>query len=160
MSVFDNPIAGITGSPDVLSAHRGSVLLIVNVASRCALSTQYAGLQRLADDHGPDGLVVVGVPCNQFAEQEPGSPGEIVQFCSSTYGVTFPLTGKADVNGPERHPLFATLTTVADAGGYTGDVRWNFEKFLVARSGEPVARFGPQVDPEDSAVLTALRGQL
>jgi glutathione peroxidase len=129
-------------------------MLVVNVASRCGLTPQYAGLQALHEEYAGRGLVVLGVPCNQFAGQEPGSADEISDFCQVNYGVTFPLTEKVDVNGPDRHPLYAALVDTPDADGHHGDIRWNFEKFLVAPDGTVAARFAPTVEP-DSAELRA-----
>lgn len=159
MTVFDIAIAELNGKPDLLSRHRGRTLLIVNVASRCALANQYAGLQGLARSHQADGLSVIGVPCNQFGEQEPGTPEEIADFCA-VQQVSFPLTEKTDVNGADRHPLYTALTPFADAEGHSGDVRWNFEKFLVSSAGLCVGRFGPTVDPQDPELLRAVRAQL
>ncbi|GHB16538.1 glutathione peroxidase [Streptomyces viridiviolaceus] len=159
MTVFDIALAELDGRPGALARHRGRTLLIVNVASQCALAGQYEGLDRLARQHREDGLVVLGVPCNQFGEQEPGTPEEIAGFCSARR-ISFPLTEKIAVNGADRHPLYAALTPFADADGHTGDVRWNFEKFLVSSAGEPVARFGPQVDPEDPELLRTVRARL
>jgi glutathione peroxidase len=136
----------------------GKAALVVNVASRCGLTPQYAGLERLHETR--DDLVVIGVPCNQFAGQEPGSAEDIAQFCSATYGVTFPMLAKTDVNGPQRAPLFDALTAVPDEQGEAGDVQWNFEKWLLSPDGEPVARFRPRTEPEDpriSAAVDALR---
>ncbi|MFC9505942.1 glutathione peroxidase [Streptomyces sp. NPDC057002] len=158
MTVFDIAITELNGKPDLLARHRGRTLLIVNVASRCALAGQYAGLDTLARRHHEDGLSVIGVPCNQFGEQEPGTPEEIAGFCSLQQ-ISFPLTEKTAVNGADRHPLYAALTPCADAEGHTGDVRWNFEKFLVSPTGEPVGRFGPTVDPQDPELLRAVRAQ-
>jgi glutathione peroxidase len=132
----------------------------VNVASECGLTPQYEGLERLARQYRDRGLTVVGVPCNQFGEQEPGSAGEITAFCSSSYDVTFPLTEKVDVNGPRRHPLYAELTRVEDESGESGDVQWNFEKFLVDRAGKVVARFRPMTLPESEEIVTAIETAL
>jgi glutathione peroxidase len=148
MTVFDVQIDALAGGPADLGRYRGRALLVVNVASRCGLTPQYAGLQALADEYADRGLTVLGVPCNQFAGQEPGSAAEIEEFCQVNYGVTFPLTEKVDVNGPHRHPLYAELVSTADAEGHTGDVRWNFEKFLVAPDGTVAARFAPTVTPD------------
>jgi glutathione peroxidase len=154
MSVFDIEIAGLAGQPGELDRHRGKPALIVNVASRCGLTPQYTGLQRLAETYRA--LTVLGVPCNQFGGQEPGSPAEIAEFCSTTYGVAFPLTEKIEVNGPGRHPLYTALVDTADADGYTGDIRWNFEKFLVDGDGAVVARFSPRIEPEAPELVTAI----
>ncbi|BCJ63418.1 glutathione peroxidase [Polymorphospora rubra] len=154
MTVFDTEIDALTGGSANLAQYRGNALLVVNVASRCGLTPQYAGLQNLHETYGSRGLVVLGVPCNQFAGQEPGSAPDIAEFCEVNYGVTFPLTEKVDVNGPDRHPLYAALVDTADAEGHAGDVRWNFEKFLVAPDGTVVGRFSPRMEP-DSAELAA-----
>jgi glutathione peroxidase len=156
MTVFDIPIDALNGGPADLARYRGKALLVVNVASRCGLTPQYAGLQALADTYADRGLVVLGVPSNQFAGQEPGTAAEISDFCQVNYGVTFPLTEKVDVNGPGRHPLYAALVDAPDADGHTGDVRWNFEKFLVAPDGTVAARFAPTVEPSADEVRTAI----
>ncbi|MCW3842376.1 glutathione peroxidase [Micromonospora yasonensis] len=155
MSVFDVPIDALAGGPADLAQYRGRALLVVNVASRCGLTPQYAGLQALADSYA-DRLTVLGVPCNQFAGQEPGTAAEIEEFCQVNYGVTFPLTEKVEVNGPGRHPLYAELVSTPDAEGHTGDIRWNFEKFLVAPDGTVAARFGPQVAPDSPELRTTI----
>jgi glutathione peroxidase len=160
MNVYDIDIAGIDGSGDPLGALEGNVTLVVNVASKCGLTPQYEGLQRVHERYAPQGFSVVGVPCNQFLEQEPGTPEEIVAFCSTTYGVTFPLTEKVEVNGDGRHPLYDALTPTPDGEGHAGDIRWNFEKFLVARDGTVVARFAPQVEPEAPEVIAAVEAAL
>lgn len=134
----------------------GKAVLVVNVASRCGLTPQYEGLERLQQRFGGSRFTVLGVPCNQFAGQEPGTPEEIQQFCSATYGTTFPMTEKLDVNGRSAHPLYRWLREKTDADGEAGEVQWNFEKFLVAPSGEVVARFRPPVDPEDETVISAI----
>ncbi|MEV0394301.1 glutathione peroxidase [Polymorphospora rubra] len=156
MTVFDTEIGALTGGPANLAQYRGNALLVVNVASRCGLTPQYAGLQNLHETYGPRGLVVLGVPCNQFAGQEPGSAPDIAEFCEVNYGVTFPLTEKVDVNGPDRHPLYAALVDTADAEGHTGDVRWNFEKFLVAPDGTVAGRFSPRMEPESADLAAAI----
>ena len=158
--IYDIPIRTLQGEPSSLADHKGKALLLVNVASRCGLTPQYAGLQRLQDAYEGRGFTVLGFPCNQFLEQEPGSPEEIAEFCSVNYGVTFPLFEKIDVNGPGRHPLYQELVAVPDADGQAGDVQWNFEKFLVSPEGAVVARFRPTVEPEDPAVVTALEETL
>jgi glutathione peroxidase len=160
MSIRGIDIHALDGSPDRLQAVDGKVALVVNVASKCGLTPQYAGLQRLQDQYADRGFTVFGVPCNQFMGQEPGTPDEIAEFCSTNYSVTFPITEKVDVNGAQRHPLYAELTQVADGEGHTGDIRWNFEKFLVGRDGEVLARFGPQVDPEAPEVVEAVEKAL
>ncbi|RIV38426.1 glutathione peroxidase [Micromonospora radicis] len=160
MTIFDIPIGALTGGPADLAQYRGRALLVVNVASRCGLTPQYAGLQALQDEYAGRGLVVLGVPCNQFAGQEPGDATEISEFCQVNYGVTFPLTEKVDVNGPNRHPLYAGLVDTPDADGHTGDVRWNFEKFLIAPDGTVAARFAPTVTPDDLTLRTTLEKTL
>ncbi len=153
------PVSALDGSPLDLAAFAGP-LLVVNVASKCGLTPQYAGLEELAKTYGPRGLTVVGMPCNQFMGQEPGSAEEIATFCSATYGVTFPLLAKADVNGEHRHPLYAELTRTPDADGEAGDITWNFEKFLVGADGEVVARFRPRTEPDAPEVVSAIEAAL
>jgi glutathione peroxidase len=138
----------------------GKAALVVNVASRCGLTPQYTALEELQREFGPRGFTVVGVPCNQFAGQEPGTAEEIRTFCSVTYGVTFPLTEKLEVNGPGRHPLYAELTEHPDADGAAGDVQWNFEKFLLSGEGKVVARFRPATVPNDPAIRSAIEAVL
>ena len=147
------------GSAD-LSQYAGKAVLIVNVASKCGLTPQYTGLENIQKQYADQGFTVLGVPCNQFLGQEPGSAEEIAEFCSATYGVTFPLTEKVEVNGEGRHALYDRLTGFADAEGHTGDIRWNFEKFLIGRDGEVVARFSPQTEPESPELIAALEAQL
>ena len=146
MAIYDIPVRALDGSPASLRDHAGKVLLLDNVASQCGLTPQYA----------ERGFAVIGVPCNQFGEQEPGSSDEIQTFCTTNYGVTFPLLEKCDVNGEARHPLYAALTELTDDSGHTGDIRWNFEKFLVNRAGEPVLRFSPLVDPESVELVEGI----
>jgi glutathione peroxidase len=160
MSVHEISIGGLDGGPWHLSELKGRAALIVNVASRCGLTPQYGALERLHKHFAGQGFTVVGVPCNQFAGQEPGTAEEIAEFCSTTYGVTFPLTEKIDVNGPDRHPLYAELTKVPDAAGEAGDVQWNFEKFLVSPDGRVVARFRPRTDPDSPEVVAAVTAAL
>ena len=133
---------------------------MVNVASKCGLTPQYEGLEKLHEQYEGRGFSVVGFPCNQFMGQEPGTAEEIAEFCSSTYGVTFPLSEKIDVNGDAQHPLFAKLEETADAEGHTGDIRWNFEKFLVGSDGEVIARFGPTTMPDAPELVEAIEGAL
>ena len=137
----------------------GRTVLVVNVASKCGLTPQYEGLERLQRRFGGDAFTVLGVPCNQFMGQEPGSAEEILTFCSTTYGVSFPLTEKIEVNGDDRHALYATLTAVADAEGAAGDVQWNFEKFLVGADGS-ITRFRPTVDPEADELVAAIEASI
>ena len=160
MSIYDVAVRALDGEAVSLRDYEGKVLLVVNVASACGLTPQYAGLERLHEKFGERGFAVLGFPCNQFGEQEPGTAEEIETFCSSTYGITFPLFEKADVNGDNRQPLYDVLTPLADAEGVSGDIRWNFEKFLVDRSGEPVRRFSPLVEPESDEILDAVESLL
>jgi glutathione peroxidase len=153
---MDFDLNRIDGQPLAESELSGKAVLIVNVASRCGLTPQYEGLERLQQRYGDAGFTVLGVPCNQFAGQEPGTPEEIEQFCSATYGATFPLTEKLEVNGQQSHPLYEWLTSANDADGEAGEVQWNFEKFLVSPAGEIVARFRPTVEPEDDRVTSAI----
>ncbi|MEV4393906.1 glutathione peroxidase [Nonomuraea sp. NPDC049607] len=157
MSLRDIPLRTLADDPTTLGDLAGDkAVLLVNVASRCGLTPQYTGLVKLQQDFGPRGFSVVGMPCNQFAGQEPGTAEEIQEFCSATYGVDFPLLAKADVNGPDRHPLYAELTQTADEEGAAGDVQWNFEKFLLDREGNVVGRFRPRTTPDDPAVVSAI----
>jgi len=157
MSILDLPIGRLDGTSATLGEITGGrPALVVNVASKCGLTPQYAKLEELHERYAPRGFTVVGVPCNQFGGQEPGSADEIAEFCSATYGVTFPMTEKVDVNGEDRHPLYQELTLVPVAGGDPGDVTWNFEKFVVKADGTPMARFGPVTEPDDPAVLEAI----
>ena len=160
MSVYDIPISGIDGSADGLTPLAGTVTLVVNVASKCGLTPQYTGLEQLHEKYADRGFEVLGFPCNQFMGQEPGTPEEIREFCDTTYGVKFPLFEKIDVNGANRHPVYEELTAKADADGEAGDVKWNFEKFLVSPAGDVVARFRPQVTPEDPGMVEAIEAQL
>jgi glutathione peroxidase len=159
-SVLDVPIGALQGGSADLSQYAGKVVLVVNVASKCGLTPQYAGLERLQERYAPQGFTVLGVPCDQFLGQEPGSAEEIAEFCSATYGVTFPMTEKVEVNGEGRHPLYERLVGFADAEGHSGDIRWNFEKFLIGKDGKVVARFSPQTEPEAAEVVAAVEGEL
>lgn len=160
MILYDIPLRTLSGEPTSLADYKGKAVLVVNVASQCGLTPQYAGLERLQAQYGERGFSVLGVPCNQFGGQEPGSAEEIGTFCSATYGVTFPLLEKTDVNGDGRHPLYARLTEVADTDGEAGDVQWNFEKFLISPSGEVVARIRPRTEPDAPEVVAAIEAQL
>ncbi|MDH6498576.1 glutathione peroxidase [Streptomyces sp. SAI-149] len=153
-------IGALTGGSAELAQYAGKAVLIVNVASKCGLTPQYNGLEKLQERYAERGFTVLGVPCNQFLGQEPGSAEEIAEFCSATYGVTFPLTEKVEVNGEGRHALYERLVDFADAEGHAGDIRWNFEKFLVGRDGKIVARFSPQTEPESDEVVTAVESAL
>ena len=157
---YDIDLRTLEGEPTSLAEDEGEALLIVNVASKCGLTPQYTALEQLAKDYGARGLTVVGVPCNQFMGQEPGTADEIQEFCSTTYGVTFPLLEKTDVNGADRHPLYAELTKAADAEGESGDIQWNFEKFLLAPGGAVVNRFRPRTEPDAPEVISAIEAVL
>ena len=159
MAVFDVSINALSGGPANLDRYRGQALLVVNVASQCGLTPQYAGLQALADSYRDRGLVVLGVPCNQFGSQEPGTPDVIKTFCETRYGVSFPMTEKVEVNGDGRHPLYQELAGVPDADGHTGDIRWNFEKFLVLPGGD-VRRYSPKTVPDDPAIIEEIEAHL
>lgn len=161
MDLLDLPLARLDGTAStVREITGGHPALLVNVASKCGLTPQYTGLEELHERFSERGFGVVGLPCNQFAGQEPGSAEEIQEFCSATYGVTFPMTEKVEVNGEGRHPLFAELTGTPDEEGRAGDVRWNFEKFLLAGDGTVVARFSPTVAPDDPRLVDAVDGLL
>jgi len=155
VTLLDLPVRTLAGEPTTLGALTGGkAALVVNVASKCGLTPQYTGLEQLHESR--DDLVVIGVPCNQFRGQEPGTAEEIAEFCSATYGVTFPLLEKVDVNGEQRAPLFEQLTAAPDAEGVAGDVQWNFEKWLLSPAGEVVARFRPGTEPADPVITAAL----
>jgi glutathione peroxidase len=160
MSLYDVPLTTLDGTPTTLAEHRGQVLLIVNVASKCGYTPQYAGLEALHERYRDQGFTVLGFPCNQFLFQEPGDADKIQQFCSTTYGVTFPLFEKLKVRGRGQHPLYAELTKATDADGKAGNVKWNFEKFLVGRDGTVVGRFRTKVTPEDPALVGAIEAAL
>ncbi len=161
MSLLEQPIARLDGSPATLGdLTGGKPALVVNVASKCGLTPQYTALEALHEQYAGRGFSVVGVPCNQFGGQEPGSAEEIAEFCSASYGVTFPMTEKVDVNGADRHPVYAELVRTPDQSGAAGDVQWNFEKFLVDGDGAVVARFSPQVVPDDPQVTAAIESVL
>ena len=160
MSVYDVSIKSIDGDDGALAEQKGKVTLLVNVASFCGLTPQYEGLEAMHEKYGAQGFSVIGIPCNQFGEQEPGTPDEIKTFCSTTFGVTFPLTEKIEVNGDGRHALYQELTPVADSEGHTGDIRWNFEKFLIGRDGSVVARFSPLIEPTNDDLVGAIEKEL
>jgi glutathione peroxidase len=176
-TIYDIPVKRIDGEPASLGDYRGSVLLVVNVASKCGLTPQYAGLEKLYEQKHAQGLEVLGFPANNFKQQEPGSDAEIQQFCSLTYDVKFPMFSKISVKGDDQHPLYAALTQAQPAatgegpfrerlkgygidGGDPVDVLWNFEKFLVNRQGEVVARFSPDVAADDPRVVQAIDAEL
>jgi len=156
LSLYDIPLHTLSGEPASLADYASKALLIVNVASKCGLTPQYEGLERLQKRYEERGFTVLGFPSNQFGGQEPGTADEIQTFCSTTYGVTFPMFEKADVNGEERQPLYAELTATPDASGEAGDIQWNFEKFLISPAGEVTSRFRPRTDPESPEVTSAI----
>jgi glutathione peroxidase len=160
VTIYDHDVKALDGGAADLHDHEGEALLIVNVASKCGLTPQYEGLERIHEQYKDRGFSVLGFPCNQFMGQEPGSAEEIATFCSTTYGVTFPLFEKIEVNGDNQDPLYAELEKTADGEGHSGDVRWNFEKFLISPQGEVVGRFAPQVEPEAAELIAAIEGQL
>ena len=160
MTIYEIPVKTLSGEDSSLGALAGKTLLVVNVASKCGLTPQYATLEALQARLADRGFSVVGFPCNQFRGQEPGTAEEIEEFCSMTYGVTFPMFEKIEVNGEGRHPIYDELTSVPDASGEAGDVQWNFEKFLLAPDGSVVARFRPRTVPDDPEVLAAIEAHL
>ncbi|MBE1549918.1 glutathione peroxidase [Mycobacterium sp. OAS707] len=159
-SLNEIALTTLDGRPTTLAELADGAALVVNVASKCGLTPQYSALEQLAKDYGDRGLTVIGVPCNQFMGQEPGTAEEIQTFCSTNYGVTFPLLAKTDVNGDHRHPLYAELTKAADDSGEAGDIQWNFEKFLLAPGGRVVNRFRPRTAPDAPEVITAIEAVL
>jgi glutathione peroxidase len=148
---FNFKLTSLDGSPDLLAKARGKVVLAVNVASKCGLTPQYTGLEQLQKDLASKDFTVLGFPCNQFGGQEPGTPQDIQKFCSTTYGVSFPLSEKIDVNGAGRHPVYQFLTGAPAVAG--GDIQWNFEKFLISREGTVLKRYPPTVKPEDKGLM-------
>jgi glutathione peroxidase len=148
---FDIAVARLDGTPDLLGGLRGKVTLAVNVASRCGLTPQYEGLEQLQRELAAEDFTVVGFPCNQFGAQEPGSEAEIASFCRTTYGVSFPMSAKLEVNGPQRHPVYRFLTS--PESGVAGDITWNFEKFLIGRDGRVLHRYPPETRPEDRGLM-------
>jgi glutathione peroxidase len=160
VSLYDIPVHTLNGDPSSLGSLAGKTLLVVNVASKCGLTPQYADLEKLQERFADQGFAVVGFPCNQFGGQEPGTADEIAEFCSATYGVSFPMFEKIEVNGPGRHPVYQELTAVPDASGEAGDIQWNFEKFLLRPDGSVAARFRPRTEPDDPAVVAAIEENL
>ena len=160
MTIHDIPVQTLAGADSSLGSLAGKTLLVVNVASKCGLTPQYTALEQLHESYASRGFSVVGFPCNQFGGQEPGSAAEISEFCSATYGVTFPMFTKIDVNGPGRHPVYQELTSFPDATGEAGDVQWNFEKFLLRPDGSVAARFRPRTTPDDPEVVAAIEANL
>ncbi|MEA2629564.1 MAG: glutathione peroxidase [Chloroflexota bacterium] len=159
-TIHDIELPTLNGKPESLADYAGKVVLAVNVASKCGLTPQYAGLQALQDKYSSRGFTVLGFPSNQFFNQEPGNAEQIQSFCSDNYGVTFPLFAKLDVKGSKQHPLYAILSEFPDDSGKAGNVTWNFEKFLVGRDGRVVRRFRPKVVPEDPRVVEAIESLL
>ena len=159
-AIWNTPIKTLQGKPTTLAAYKGKALMIVNVASKCGNTPQYSTLEALQKKYESKGFTVVGFPCNQFMNQEPGTAEEIQTFCATNYGITFPIMEKIDVNGDTRHPIYKTLTPIADVTGKNGDIRWNFEKFIVSADGKHVTRFAPKVKPEDPTVVAAVEAAL
>jgi glutathione peroxidase len=159
-AIWDVPLKTLSGAPTTMGAHKGKALLVVNVASKCGYTPQYAGLEALEDKYKAQGFDVIGFPCNQFGGQEPGSAEQIQEFCSATYGVTFPMMAKSDVNGAGRNPIYQVLTAINDTDGKAGDVQWNFEKFLISADGTKVTRFRSAVTPADPALIGAIEAAL
>jgi glutathione peroxidase len=160
VTIYDIPVKTLAGENSSLGSLSGKTLLVVNVASRCGLTPQYTALEKLHEQFAPRGFAVIGFPCNQFGGQEPGTAEQIAEFCSASYGVTFPMFEKIDVNGPGRHPIYAELTATPDANGEAGDIQWNFEKFLVRPDGTVAARFRPRTTPDSGEVLIAIEENL
>ena len=160
MGILNIPLKSLDGAPTSLAEHTDKAVLVVNVASKCGFTPQYTALEELHKAYSGQGFSVVGFPCNQFGEQEPGTAEEIQAFCSTTYGVTFPLFEKIEVNGENRHPVYDELTKTADAEGRDGDIQWNFEKFLLDGEGNVVARFGTRTTPDDPQVVSAIKALL
>lgn len=157
-SIYDIPVKTLDGKDSSLAGHKGKVMLIVNVASRCGNTPQYTALQKLHEDFAKDGLAVLGFPCNDFGKQEPGTADEIKEFCSTKYSVTFPMYEKVVVKGPEKHPLYKELS--GEKSPFPGDVKWNFGKFLVDKKGKVIARFEPKTKPDAPEVLEAIKKAL
>jgi len=160
VSLYDIPLTTIDGKPASLADHKGEVMLVVNVASKCGFTPQYTALEKLYETYSDRGFAVLGFPCNQFLFQEKGSDEEIAQFCSATYGVSFPMFTKLKVKGREQHPLYAELTKAEDGKGKAGNVKWNFEKFLINREGEIIGRYRSKTTPDDPAVVSAIESAL
>ena len=158
--MWNVPIKTLKGQPTTLAAYKGKALMLVNVASQCGNTPQYATLEALQKKYEPKGFTVIGFPCNQFGGQEPGTAEEIQTFCATNYGITFPIMEKIEVNGPGRHDIYKTLTPIADPAGHTGDIRWNFEKFVVSADGTKITRFSPKTKPEDPTVIAAVEAAL
>jgi glutathione peroxidase len=159
--MWNAPIKTLKGDATTLAAYKGKALMLVNVASQCGNTPQYATLEALQKKYEPKGFTVIGFPCNQFGGQEPGTAEEISTFCATNYGITFPIMEKIEVNGPGRHEIYKTLTPIKEVGsGKDGDIRWNFEKFVVSADGKQITRFSPKTKPEDPAVIAAVEAAL
>ena len=158
--IWTTQLKTLKGEPTTLAAYKGKALMLVNVASKCGNTPQYSTLEALQKKYAAKGFTVIGFPCNQFGGQEPGTAEEIQTFCATNYGITFPIMEKIDVNGDARHPIYKALTPIADATGRTGDIRWNFEKFVVSADGTKVTRFSPRTKPEDPAVIATVEAAL
>lgn len=158
--MWNAPIKTLQGQDTTLESFKGKALLLVNVASACGLTPQYTALEALQAKYGDRGFTVIGFPCNQFGGQEPGTAAEIQTFCSANYGVTFPLMEKVEVNGPGAHEIYQELTPMTDNTGHSGDIQWNFEKFVVAADGGTIQRFSPKTAPDDTAVVAAIEAGL
>jgi glutathione peroxidase len=158
--MWNVPIKTLKGEATTLAAYKGKALMLVNVASQCGNTPQYATLEALQKKYEPKGFTVIGFPCNQFGGQEPGSAEDIQKFCATNYGITFPIMEKIEVNGPGRHEIYKVLTPIADTAGRTGDIQWNFEKFVVSADGTKITRFAPKTKPEDPAVIAAVEAAL
>jgi len=158
--MWNASIKTLQGEDTKLQDYKGKALLLVNVASACGLTPQYTELEALQQQYGTRGFTVIGFPCNQFGAQEPGTSAEIESFCSTNYGVSFPLMEKIEVNGPGAHEIYRELTPLADNPGHSGDIQWNFEKFVVAADGGAITRFSPKTAPDDAAVIAAIEAGL
>lgn len=159
-AMWNVPIKTLKGQPTTLAAYKGKALMLVNVASQCGNTPQYATLEALQKKYGDQGFVVIGFPCNQFGKQEPGTAEEIQTFCATNYGITFPIMEKIEVNGPGRHDIYKTLTAIPDVAGKAGDIRWNFEKFVVSADGTKITRFDPAIKPDTDTVIAAVEAAL
>src|SRR5438105_1007604 len=158
--MWDVQLKTLQGKPAKLADYKGKALMVVNVASQCGNTPQYTTLEALQRKYESKGFTVIGFPCNQFGGQEPGSAEEIQTFCATQYGVTFPIMEKLEVNGDKRHDIYKALTPIADSGGHTGDIRWNFEKFVVSSDGTKITRFSPETTPDDPSVIAAVEAAL
>jgi glutathione peroxidase len=158
--MWNAAIKTLDGKPTSLASYKGKALMLVNVASKCGNTPQYATLEALQKKYEPKGFTVIGFPCNQFGGQEPGTAEEIHTFCATNYGITFPIMEKIEVNGDGRHDIYKALAPIADASGHSGDIRWNFEKFVVSADGTKITRFSPRTTPDDPTVIAAVEASL